>query len=177
METTEKIVEAYVRYIKKWATIPNIRCKGQYEIDLLAIDPNSTKRYHIESSVSISGGSSKLNNKPYSEAALKERTKQPAQRRTLGYFLQRKFSAPEIVEELKHYGFVADWYRRVIVTWGWTEDAHAEAAANNVELWDFRKIVLEIARASSSRDLYFTDDTIRTLQLYAKAMLEQKKRE
>ena len=39
METTERIVEAYVRYIKGWATIPNIRCGGQLEIDLLAIDP------------------------------------------------------------------------------------------------------------------------------------------
>ena len=26
METTEKIVEAYVRYMKRWVTIPNIRC-------------------------------------------------------------------------------------------------------------------------------------------------------
>jgi hypothetical protein len=34
METTEKIVEAYVRYVCGWATIPNIKC-GQYEIDLL----------------------------------------------------------------------------------------------------------------------------------------------
>jgi hypothetical protein len=31
METTEKIVEAYVRYVKGWATIRNIRCDGQYE--------------------------------------------------------------------------------------------------------------------------------------------------
>ena len=40
METTERIVEAYVRYVKGWVTIPNIRCPGQYEIDLLAIDPS-----------------------------------------------------------------------------------------------------------------------------------------
>jgi len=53
METTEKIVEAYVRYVKGWATIPNIKCPGQYEIDLLAIDPLSLGRYHIESGVSI----------------------------------------------------------------------------------------------------------------------------
>ncbi len=33
METTEKIVEAYVRYVKGWATIPNIKCPGQNEID------------------------------------------------------------------------------------------------------------------------------------------------
>jgi hypothetical protein len=52
METTEKIVEAYVRHVKGWATISNIRCHGQYEIDLLAIDPKSLARYHIETSVS-----------------------------------------------------------------------------------------------------------------------------
>jgi hypothetical protein len=55
METTEKIVEAYVRYVKGWATIPNIKCPGQHEIDLLAIDPVKLNRYHIESGVSISG--------------------------------------------------------------------------------------------------------------------------
>jgi len=37
METTEKIVEAYVRYVKGWATISNIKCPGQSETDLLAI--------------------------------------------------------------------------------------------------------------------------------------------
>lgn len=51
METTEKIIEAYVRYVLRWATIPNIRCDGQYEIDLLAIDPITLGRYHIESRV------------------------------------------------------------------------------------------------------------------------------
>jgi len=39
METTEKIVESYCRYVKGWFTIPNIKCAGHYEIDLLAIEP------------------------------------------------------------------------------------------------------------------------------------------
>jgi hypothetical protein len=33
------IVEACVRCIRRWATIPNIRCDGQLEIELLAIEP------------------------------------------------------------------------------------------------------------------------------------------
>jgi len=73
METTEKIVEAYVRHIKGWATIANIRCQGQYEIDLLAIDPRTGNRYHIESGVSISGSFSRLTNQPYSKDLEKER--------------------------------------------------------------------------------------------------------
>ena len=85
METTEKIVEAYVRYVKGWATIPNIKCSGQYEIDLLAIDPVNLDRYHIESGVSISGSHSKLTAKPFSEKDLKIRVKTAVQRRTIGY--------------------------------------------------------------------------------------------
>jgi len=49
METTEKIIECYVRYVLRWATIPNIKCDGQYEIDLIAIDPLNCEKYHIES--------------------------------------------------------------------------------------------------------------------------------
>jgi len=86
METTEKIVEAYVRFVKGWLTIPNIKCPGQYEIDLLAIDPLSLDRYHIESGVSISGSYSKLTVRDYSDEYLKMRVKAAGQRRTIGYF-------------------------------------------------------------------------------------------
>jgi len=75
METTEKVVEAYVRYVRGWATIPNIKCEGQLEIDLLAVDPVSLERYHIESGVSISGAYSKLTSKPFSSDDLKQRVK------------------------------------------------------------------------------------------------------
>lgn len=48
METTEKVVESYCRYVRQWFTIPNIKCRGQYEIDLLAVDttnPKALSRY------------------------------------------------------------------------------------------------------------------------------------
>jgi hypothetical protein len=76
METTERIVEAYVRYIKRWATIPNIKCKGQGEIDLFAIDPITNRRYHIETGVSISGGFSALTALPFKLGEYKIRGKQ-----------------------------------------------------------------------------------------------------
>ena len=91
METTEKIVEAYVRYVKGWATIPNLRCAGQKEIDLFAIDPVTDERWHIETSVSISSGFSKLTNDPYELDEHKHRVKGPAARRKLGFFIAEKF--------------------------------------------------------------------------------------
>jgi hypothetical protein len=171
-ETTEKIVEAYVRYVKGWATIPNIKCEGQYEIDLLAIDPLSGNRYHIESGVSISGGFSKLTGDNFSTDLLRQRTKQASQRRTVGYFKDRKFTSPGILAKLAEYGFISRNYERVIVSWGWTNEAKKQADQASIKLWDFRRIMLEIAKSAAGRT-YFTDDTLRTLQLLVKSMQEK----
>lgn len=171
-ETTEKIVEAYVRYVKGWATIPNIKCQGQYEIDLLAIDPMKGNRYHIESGVSISGGFSKLTGDDFRIDMLRQRTKQASQRRTVGYFRDRKFTSPGILAKLAEYGFINRNYERVIVSWGWTDEAKKQADQARIKLWDFRSIMLEIAKSAAGRT-HFTDDTLRTLQLLVKSMREK----
>jgi hypothetical protein len=172
METTEKIVEAYVRYVRRWATIPNIRCEGQYEIDLLAIDPVTLKRYHIETSISISGGFSRLTANPFDPNDLKVRVKIASARRTLGYFRDRKFVAPGVRSRLSEYGFKDRHYKRVIVTWGWTDDAKRQADAAGIELWDFRKIVNAIAKAIKDQRSHFGDDTLRTISLFVRAQDE-----
>ncbi len=166
METTERIVEAYARYVKRCATIPNIRCGGQLEIDLLAINPLTGERFHIESGVSISGPFSQLTDKPFSPNALKTRVQTPGQRRTIGYFRDRKFTGPGIIDTLADYGFVDGNYSKVIVSWGWTQGAQAQAAAARIVLWDFRDIIQEIAEKHRGITSYFTDDTLRTLQLF-----------
>lgn len=172
MDTTEKIVEAYVRYVKRWATIPNIKCPGQYEIDLLAIDPVSGSRYHIETGVCIAAGFSKLTAQPFSPDLLKQRVHQAGQRRTLGYFVQRKFAADGIVQVLQSYGFEPGQYGKIIATWGWTDEAHEQAEVHGITLWDFRHIMREITTAVKENRSYFGDDTIRTLHLYARALAE-----
>jgi len=171
-ETTERIVESYVRYVKGWATIPNIKCEGQYEIDLLAIDPVSGDRYHIESGVSVSGGFSRLTGNDFSDDLLKQRTKQASQRRTVGYFRDRKFKSPGVITKLEEYGFRDDNYERVIVTWGWSADAKKQADEAGIRLWDFREIMVEVASRVSGRE-YYTDDTLRTLQLFVKSLQEK----
>ena len=177
METTEKIVEAYVRYIKGWFTIPNIKCPGQFEIDLLAVDAAKTgafRRYHIESGISISGAYSPLTTKPYSYKDLVDRPKQAGQRRTLGYFTDRKFGGKEekVVEKLREYGFEPGNYKKVIVSWDWEDEVPAAAKDAGVELWSFPEMLKDIAEKCRHRSerTYFTDDTMRTLQLMAKAL-------
>lgn len=53
---------------------------------------------------------------------------------------------------------------------GWTEEAAQKAKSEDVILWDFRDLIDEIAEASRHQGSHFTDDTIRTLQLYMRAM-------
>jgi hypothetical protein len=175
METTEKVVEAYVRYVKKWATIPNIRCPGQYEIDLIAIDPVTGDRFHIESGVSVARGYSKLTTKPYSPEKLKQRLEQAGQRRTLGYFADRKFGAPEVVKKLSEYGFKRKNYKKVIVTWGFEEGVIGEARKSGIAVWRFPDLMSEIATQFRGKQPYFIDDTLRTLHLYETALAEKRK--
>lgn len=167
-----KIVESYCRYVKQWFTIPNIKCKGQFEVDLLAVDttsPRKLQRYHIECGVSISGSYSKLTAKNFSAEDLKIRVKQAGQRRTLDYFIKRKFNLPQVKAELKKYGFFAGNCSKIVVTWGWTPEAKKIADRKKIVLWDFRELLREIASAHRENNTYFTDDTARTIQLFAKA--------
>lgn len=145
METTERIVEAYVRYVKHWATIPNIKCKQQGEIDLFAIDPVTNRRYHIETSVSISGGFSPLTAEPFEADEYKNPVRKAAARRKLDYFVKRKFSQ-ESVDALKELGCRQSQIGKVIVSWGWKDGVEDKARKHGIEVWDFRDIMREHRR-------------------------------
>jgi len=169
METTEKVVEAYVRYIKGWATIPNLRCKEQREIDLFAIDPVSLQRYHIETSVSIAGSFSKLNTKPFDPQHLKIPVKAASARRTFGFFLHHKFDCDAVAEKLASYGCDKATTRRIIVTWDATPEALETAGQMGVGVWLFPALMQEIAIMARAGKSYFSDDTLRTLTLFARS--------
>jgi hypothetical protein len=170
METTEKIVEAYARYVKGWATIPNIRCGGQFEIDLLAIDPKTCDRYHIETSISVSPGFSKLTRNEFDPALHKAKM-----RRTIDYFIKRKFETRSVIDKLADYGFEENKYKRIIATWDATEEAKAAAVEAEIELWPFPEIMDKIAEQITRTRGYFTDDTLRTIGLYVRSLDGAKK--
>ena len=71
--------------------------------------------------------------------------------------------------ELEKYGFKGNNYEKVIVSWGWTDEAAKEAKRRGVVLWDFRDILRSIASACRQRGTYFTDDTLRTIQLFLRS--------
>ena len=169
METTERIVEAYVRYVKGWATIPNIKCGDQKEIDLFAIDPASGERFHIETTVSISQSYRALTTGEYAAGDHKVRGKAARARRTLDFFRKEKFEAAGVKSTLTKY-CNGNPYRKIIVIWEWGPGVKEAAAAHGIELWDFRELMREIAELGRNKRTYFGDDTLRTLTLFAKAL-------
>jgi hypothetical protein len=150
--------------------IPNIRCDGQFEIDLLAIDPVTLTRYHIETIVSGSQAYSKLTGKEFDPALLKMRVQKTKMRQTLGYFIEHKFGTPAVIAKLEECGFEPGSYTKVVVTWDWTAEAKAAADTAGIELWDFRQIMRDIAQSIRDTRSYFTDDTLRTISLFARAI-------
>jgi hypothetical protein len=177
VETTERIVEAYVRYVKGWATIPNLRCDAQKEIDLFAIDPVTDERWHIETSVSISSGFSSLTNDPYTAGEHKERIKAATARRKLGFFLAEKFQPKAVEERLACFGCVPGKLRRAIVTWAWKEGVPEAAAAEGIEVWGLPDMMQQIAEKSRQGRGYLSDDILRTIDLFARGLDAGRKKE
>jgi hypothetical protein len=97
-------------------------------------------------------------------------------RRTLGYFVQHKFGTPAVIEKLAEYGFEGkDSHTKIVVTWDWTSDAKSAAVAAGIELWDFRDLMRQIAQSLANKRSYFTDDTLRTIHLFARAVADAEK--
>lgn len=59
------------------------------------------------------------------------------------------------------------------MSWGWTAEAKAAADAAQIELWDFRKLMREIANSISGKRSYFSDDALRTIGLFVRALEDE----
>ncbi len=116
MEASEKVVESYFRFVEGYFTIPNLRCKGQREVDLIGMRSinSSIERIHVKVSVTPSGEFAKLNAKLYSPKLKKTRSGFPSERVKIGYFGEEKFNHPDVIATLKEYGFEKVTIRKLL---------------------------------------------------------------
>jgi len=78
LEPEVSLIEKYLQTVRKCFTMTNIRCRGQKEIDLLAINPRTEEKFHVESSVWInrrlnSSSLAKLVDKKFNDLRVKEK--------------------------------------------------------------------------------------------------------
>lgn len=168
MDASERIVEAYVRAVRGCLTSANVRCDDNKELDLLAVAPDGT-RYHIETTVSTSNLFSKITSKVISKE--KQKTKKAHYRRTIDFFDKEKFNHPSLAKTLARFGFVEGQYRKVIVTWGATSGALAEAKCHGLEVWYLPDIIRELLETAGHSGYLSGDERIfQLISLYLKSL-------
>lgn|GEM_PF-1695057 len=173
MDTIARVIEAYVREVKRWATIPNIQCSGQLEIDLLAVNPRPCgshwkTRFHIENAVRGSHFYTRLSSKPYDKRRGDEISKKAWRRNTLEHYLNRKFLHPDVYDALLPYGFFGTNYARILVAWGWDDGVAEQARAHGITLWNLRDMIQELADFAKRKRPGLADGTLQALQAYCR---------
>lgn len=163
METTEKITEQYIRYVKNWLTMSNIRCGHGKEIDIIAFDTRAKQFYHIEVGVTFSGSQFQLRAHPGPKEHNKK-TGKYKRRNSVDFFIDKKFNDPDILQRLHELKFSKA--KNIIVSWRLAEEEAIQyAKSKNIEVWQMRDFLKEFADKLRRDDRYYVDDIIRTIQL------------
>ena len=157
LEPEVHIVDRYLQLVKKCFTMTNVMLEGGKEIDLLAVNPISGEKYHIEVRVTIGKG--------FRLRMIDTQTKDGRKhRRGMDTLNEIKFSHPTVVKAVKEI-FGSSEYRKVLVVWDVEEESVIEQAKSlySIEIWKMSDIMGELIR--EVRTKAYRDDVLRTLQL------------
>lgn len=160
LEPEVHIVERYMQLVRKCFTMTNIMLEGGKEIDLLAIDPISGERFHIEVRVTTGRG--------FRLRLVDTQTKTGRKHmRGLDTLSEIKFEHPTVVKGVREI-FRSSDYRKVLVVWD-VEDAELSEQAKtiyNIEVWKIPEIIGELVREVGTKP--YRDDVLRTIQLISR---------
>jgi len=159
VEPEVHIVDRYMQLVRKCFTMTNIVLSGGKEIDLLAVNPVSGEKFHIEVRVAIKGFRLRL---------VDTQTKSGRRhRRGLDTLNEIKFAHPTVVNAVKKI-FGSGEYKKVLVVWDVQDNKVIEQAKSiyDIEIWRISDIISELMREVKSRA--YRDDVLRTIQLISK---------
>ena len=157
MEPEVHIVERYLQLVKHWFTMTNVMLDGGKEVDLLAFDPRSGEKYHVEVRVATGRG--------FRIRLLDTQTQDGRKhRRGMDTLNEIKFSPPQVVNACNEI-FGCDEYKKVLVVWDVQEPDVIEQAKKlyGIEIWRISDMITELLNAVGTKA--FRDDILRTMQL------------
>jgi hypothetical protein len=160
LEPEVHIVDRYMQLVKKCFTMTNVMLEGGKEIDLLAFDPISNEKFHIEVRVATGRG--------FRLRLVDTQTKNGRKhRRGLDTLNEIKFAHPTVVNAVKEI-FGGGAYRKVLVVWDVEDSAVIEQAKSHydIEVWKISNIISELTGEVKSRP--YRNDVLRTIQLISK---------
>lgn len=171
MNAAERIVEAYFRFVRDIFTRTSVKGIGQVELDIVGVDPSKKPPvfFHIESSVSISSGYSKITNKQFSPSEVKLRQKAAGQRTTAGFFIEKKFFSQDVLETLKQVGCNTRNLKRVLVSWEFDEEAKKVLQGKDIECLTMKEILQELADYLAQETCDMDSEILRTIQFFVRS--------
>ena len=131
--------------------------EGGKEIDLLAVNPISGKKYHIEVRVAIGKG--------FRLRLIDTQTKNGRKhRRGMDTLNAIKFSHSTVVKAVREI-FGTGEYRKVLVVWAVEDESVIEQARRmyDIQIWKMSDVLGELTREVKTKA--YRDDVLRTLQL------------
>jgi len=157
VEPEVHIVDRYMQLVKRCFTMTNVMLEGGKEIDLLALNPISNERFHVEVRIATGKGFRLRLKDTQTESGRKHR-------RGLDTLSKIKFSHPTVAKAVKEI-FGSNEYRRVLVVWD-VEDAEVIGQARSkyrIEVWRIENLMNQLALEVKTKP--YRDDVLRTIQL------------
>jgi len=161
LEPEVHIVERYMQLVKKCFTMTNVMLGGGKEVDLLAYNPRTSEKYHIEVRVATGRGF-RLRMK---DTGTKNGRKH---RRGLDTLNEIKFVHPTVTNKVTEI-FGSSDYKKVLVVWDVqnSEVVEQAKAVYNIEVWKISDVLREMMRNIGTKS--YRDDALRIVQLISKS--------
>jgi len=162
------LIEKYYQEVLHCFTMTNIRLKKGKEIDLLALNPKTGEKWHVEARVSTARGFALREKDTYTSRGRPHK-------RGLDYFAREKFDHPVVKEKIRE--LIGDSrYRRVLAVWN-TEDnfVHLPQLAKekyDIEIWGIRHLLWEFMKEKKTTGS--RDDILRTMELVSSIIKEER---
>jgi hypothetical protein len=158
VEPEVHIVERYMQLVKRCFTMTNIMLQGGKEIDLLAFNPKTGERFHIEVRVCIGRG--------FRLRMIDTQTKRGQKhRRGMDTLNEIKFIPPTVVNAVSEI-FGSPDYKKVLVVWEVEDEIvieQAKCTPYEIEVWKMADIIGGLVREVKTKG--YRDDVLRTVQL------------
>lgn len=138
----------------------NVMLEGGKEIDLLAFDPISYEKFHIEVRVATGRG--------FRLRLVDTQTKNGRKhRRGLDTLNEIKFSHPTVIKAVKEI-FGSSEYRKVLVVWDVEESRVIEQAKSlyQIDIWKISNIISQLTQEVKTKP--YRNDVLRTIQLISR---------
>lgn len=160
MEPEVHILDRYMQLVKGCFTMTNIMLEGGKEIDILAYNPLSKERYHIE--VRIATG------KGFRLRMIDTQTKKGYKhKRGMNTLNEIKFAHPVVTGKIKQV-FGTSEYRKILVVWDVETGEVVKGAKDvyDIEVWKMSDVMSEMMKEIGTKS--YRDDVLRAVQLISK---------